>query len=352
MSLLSRARQTLTLYASALTLGMSAALAATPVVAQDDSEETWTWKVQSHWPSSSSSYTDSLKRLKRVLEERTDGRLQLELHEAGALFDAKETFEAVSRGVLEMGTISPQYAQDEISLAGIASGLPFAFRNVWEVAYFHKNLGFEQMLREEAAEHDVYWATDKVYPTEMVVKEPIESWDDFTSMKIRSSGALQSFLTEAGAAASYIPGSELYSALDSGVVDGAHWGAVQGAYSMGLYEIAKYHVRPALNIAGTDVIIVSQKALGDLPKEMQKVVKNALDEQFWVRTNEYQYKERLVLAKAQEELGVKINTLPQDVQNKLMETARGLWAKEAERSDRAEKAMGMLKDYLRELGYL
>jgi len=239
MNLFSRACHTLTLYASALTIGVSVALAATPVVAQDDSEETWTWKVKSHWPSSSSSYTDSLKRLKGVLEERTDGRLQLELHEAGSLFDGKETFEAVSRGVLEMGTIAPQYAQNEMSLAGIASGLPFAFRNVWEVAYFHKNLGFEQMLREEAAQHDVYWATDKVFPTEMVVKEPIESWDDFTSMKIRSSGTLQSFLTEAGASASYIPGSELYSALDSGVVDGAHWGAAQGAYSMGLYEVAK-----------------------------------------------------------------------------------------------------------------
>jgi len=73
------------------------------------------------------------------------------------------------------------------------------------------------------------------------------------------------------------------------------------------------------------VIIVSQKALGELPDEMQKVVKNALDEQFWVRTNEYQYKERLILAKAQKELGVEINTLPDDVQNKLTETAQELW---------------------------
>ena len=218
MTLVNNARKKLTVFASALTLGLSAALAATPAAAQD----TVTWKVQSHWPGSSSSYTDSLGRIKRVLEERTDGRLKLQLYEAGSLFKATDTFNAVSRGILEMGTISPSYAQDKISLAGIASGLPFAFRNVWEAAYFHQNMGFEQMLRDEAAEHGVYWATDKVYPTEMVVKEPIESWDDFTSLKIRSSGALQSFLTEAGAAASYIPGSELYSALDSGIVNGAH----------------------------------------------------------------------------------------------------------------------------------
>ncbi len=348
MKILTTARKTLTVYASALTLGLTAALASAPVAAQD----TTTWKVQSHWPGASSSYEDSLVRLKNVIEERTDGRLKLQLFEAGSLFKSTEIFNAVSRGILEMGTISPAYAQDKISLAGIASGLPFAFRNVWEAAYFHQGLGFEEMLREEAAEHDVYWATDKVYPTEMVVKEPINSWDDFTKLKIRSSGTLQSFLTEAGAAASYIPGSELYSALDSGIVDGAHWGAAQGAFSMGLYEVAKYHVQPALNIAGTDVIIVSQKALDKLPEDMQKIVKQALDEQFWVRTNEYLYKERITLAKAIEEQGVEINTLPDDVQERLTKTAQSMWDKEGERSDNAEKALGMLKDYLTELGYL
>ena len=208
------------------------------------------------------------------------------------------------------------------------------------------------MLLEEAAEHGVYWATDKVYPTEMVVKQPITSWDDFTSLKIRSSGALQTFLTEAGAAASYIPGGELYSALDSGIVDGAHWGASQGASSMGLYEVAKYHVQPALNIAGTDAIIVSQKALDKLPEDMQKIVKDALSEQFWVRTNEYLYKERITLAKAIAEQGVEVNMLPDNVQDKLVQTAQSMWDEEGKRSDNAKEALDMLKSYLSELGYL
>lgn len=348
MNLLLHVQKKLAVYASALMLGISSVLASAPAAAQ----QTWTWKVQSHWPRSSSSYTDSLLRLQRVLNERTNGRLKLQLYEAGALFKAKDTFNAVSRGILEMGTISPSYAQDKMTLAGIASGLPFAFRNVWEAAYFHQILGFEQMLRDEAAQYGVYWATDKVFPTEMVVRKPIRNWDDFTSLKIRSSGALQTFLTNAGAAASYIPGSELYSALDAGIVDGAHWGAAQGAFSMGLYEIAKFHVQPALNIAGTDVIIVSQKALDKLPEDMQKIVKDTLNEQFWIRTNEYQYKERVTLSKAIVDQGVQVNRLPDDVQDRLVQTAQGMWDEEGKRSERARKALNMLKGYLSELGYL
>lgn len=321
-----------------------------PGAAQD--KEVTRWRVQSHWPAASSSYKDSLMLLKNKLEERTNGRLILEPHEAGALFSAKETFNAVRRGIIEMGTISPAYIRDQVSLAGIASGLPFAFRNVWEAAYFHQQLGFEQMIRDEVAQYGVYYSTDKVYPTEMVVKQPIQSYADFQKLKIRSSGALQVFLTEAGAAASYIAGPELYPALSQGVVDGAHWGAAQGAMSMSLYEVAKYHVLPPLNIAGTDAFIINQKAMDSLPADLRKTLVDTLNEQFWMRTNEYQYKETITLAKAQKEEGVKVNVLPQEVQNRLAKTAAQFWDKEAERSKEAAKAVQMLKDFLGELGYL
>lgn len=317
-----------------------------------DDKKVIKWKVQSHWPSASSSYKDSLTRLKTVIEERTGGRLELTLYEDGALFKAKEIFPAVSRNIVQMGTISPAYVQDKMSLAGIASGLPFSFRNVWEAAYFHKNLGFEDMLRKEAAVHGVYYSTDKVYPTEMVVKNPINSVADFNKLKVRSSGVLQKFLTDAGAAASYLPGSELYTALSSGVVDGAHWGAAQGANSMSLYEVAKHHVKPALNIAGTDAFIISQKALDALPADVRKIVLQALDEQFWFRTNEYEFQENVTLAKAIKEKGVKVNTLPKEVQDRMAKAAQKTWQEEGKRSPNAAEAMKKLNKFMAELGYL
>ncbi|WP_157018106.1 TRAP transporter substrate-binding protein DctP [Mesorhizobium xinjiangense] len=338
---------------SAVTAAVAAALsvAFTGLAAVPASAQTTTWQVQSHWPGASSSFTDSLERLKETLEERTDGRLVLELHEAGALFPASDIFNAVSRGAIEMGTISPAYVTDLIEVAGIASGLPFAFKDVWEAAYFQKNIGLEDMLREEAAEHGVFYSTDKVYPTEMVVTKPIENMDDFRSLKIRSSGALQEFLTAAGAAATYVSGPELYPALSTGVVDGAHWGAAQGAMSMGLYEVAKYHVLPPLNIAATDAFVINQEAIDALPEDVRQTLMAALEEQFWFRTNEYQYKERLALAKAQKEQDVQTLMLPEAVQEQLAETALSFWEKEAEKGEKAAEALQKLKDFRAALGY-
>ncbi|MBW6494279.1 MAG: TRAP transporter substrate-binding protein DctP [Burkholderiaceae bacterium] len=315
-------------------------------------QEKITWRLQSHWPSASSSFKDSLGRLQRELGACTKGQMVLELHEAGALFPAKEIFPAVKRGVIQMGTISPAYLPETVSTAGIASGLPFAFRNVWEASYFHKHLGFEQLIRDEVAAQGVYYSTDKIYPTEMVVKSPINSMADFRKLKIRSSGALQRFLTASGAAASYLPGPEIYPALSTGVINGVHWGAAQGANSMGLYEAAKYHVKPALNIAGTDAFIINQKELDKLPPEIRKCMIDTLDDQFWMRTNEYLYLEQITLAKAIKEKGVKINDLPQDVLDHLTKVAVTQWDEEGKKGPGAEKALAMVKKFLTELGYI
>src|SRR5690606_32580381 len=146
---------------------------------------------------------------------------------------------------------------------------------------FHKHLGSEKMLQEQAPKHGVYHPTDKIYPTELLSRKPSNSREDPTKPKTRTSGAMQTLLTEAGAAASYLPGSELYTALSPGVVDAAHWGAAQGADSMGLYDLTKSHVQPALNIAGTDAIIVSMKAMDKLPKDIRDILVQTLEEQFW-----------------------------------------------------------------------
>jgi TRAP-type mannitol/chloroaromatic compound transport system substrate-binding protein len=293
-----------------------------------------------------------LLRLANKLKEDTNGRLIIEPFAAESLVPSNEIFNAIKRGMIEIGTASPGYFRDQVPLAGIASGLPYAFREVWECAYFHKGLGFEKMMRDACAQHGVYFSTDKVYPTEMCSKKPIRTAADFKGMKIRSSGVLQTFLTSLGSAGAYIPGPEIYPALASGVIDAAHWGAVQGSASMGFYDSAKYHIRPGLNIASTDVWLINQKAIDALPEDIKKVLFSALEEQFWFRTTEYEYLEAITLAKIQKEKGVQLLVLPPEEQKKMTEAATKIWDEEAKKSPECGKAVQMMKDFLQKLGHL
>jgi TRAP-type mannitol/chloroaromatic compound transport system substrate-binding protein len=169
-------------------------------------------------------------------------------------------------------------------------------------------------------------------------------------LKLRSSGILQKFLTSIGAAASYLPGSEIYPALASGVMDGAHWGAVQGSASMKFYDVNKYHLRPALNVAGTDIWLVNQKALAKLPEDIQKILVSTLEEHFWLRTNQYIYLENKTLSKVRNEQGVELITLPPEEYAKMQVAALKIWDDVAQKGPQCAKAVEMLKDFNKQMG--
>ncbi|MCG2776588.1 MAG: TRAP transporter substrate-binding protein DctP [Desulfobacterales bacterium] len=318
-----------------------------PAMAAD---EVISWKCPAHWPMASSSYKDSLQVVAARLKERTNGRLIIEPYPAGALVPGKENFNAVKRGMVPIAITSSAYDMAQVPLLNVASGLPLNFGEVWEAAYFHQWLGFEKMLKGEFAKHGLLYFTDKVYPTELSLKKPVRTFEDFKGLKLRSSGILQKFLTSIGAAASQIPGGEIYAALASGVVDGAHWGAVQGSYSMKFYEVNKYHLRPALNVAGTDIWLINQKAFDKLPKDLQEILTTTLEEQFWLRTNEYIYLENKSLSKVVKEQGVELITLPPEEYAKMQTAALKIWDEVAQKGPQCAKAVGMLKDFNRMMG--
>ena len=309
-----------------------------------------TWKCQAHWPAASASYKGSLLAVAERVKKRSKGRLIIEPYSAGALVPPKEIFNAVKRGMIPIGITSSAYPRAQVPLMNVASGLPCNFGAVWEAVYFYKWMGFEEMMRAEVAKHGMYYASDRVYPTELSLKKPVRSFADFKGLKLRSSGILQVYLTSIGAAASYIPGSEIYAALASGVVEGAHWGAVQGAYTMKFYDINKFHLRPALNVASTDIWLVNKKALAKLPADLRKLLIGILEEEFWLRTNQYQYLEDLTLSKIIKENGVELITLPPAEYAKMQTAALKIWNDVAKKGPACAKAVEMLKEFNRKLG--
>ncbi|MGH1358953.1 MAG: TRAP transporter substrate-binding protein DctP [Burkholderiaceae bacterium] len=333
-------------------LASSTALVAAPaLITSANAAESVTWKVQSHWPKASSSFGDSLAKIAAELEENTKGKFKLQLHGAGEFAKGAEIFNIVRRGVVEMGTISPGYILGEAPTAGLAFGVPGTFREPWEFAHFLKNMGFEDLFNADLAKHGVVARAEKVYPTELVVTKEIKSVEDFSKLKLRSSGSYLKYLEAAGASPQYVAGPELYQSLASGIVDGAHWGAAQGAKSMSLWEVAKFHMKPTMGLA-MDTLIMNQGAIDKLSPEMKNEFFDLVDTRFWKRSTEYQYKEKVALASGLKEQSVKVAQFPEGVLKKFSEASAAILKDERAKGGNAEKATDMLTSFLKVLGYV
>ncbi|MFW8565605.1 TRAP transporter substrate-binding protein DctP [Orrella sp. 11846] len=332
-------------------LSLVVGLGSAPIVANAaDQCKDVKWRAQHYVPTASSSWDGDLIKIRDMIEKRTEGRVKIEPFPAGALFSANQIFDAVSRNVIEMGQVVYDYVQSQLSSAVILPALPFTWKDTWEAQYFYKYMGYEDLIAEEAAKKGVFWITNKLYPAELVSTKPIESLADFESLKVRSSGNLEQFLTKTGASATYVPGNEIYMALSSGVVDAAHWGAAQGALTNKLYESAKYHYTPTLSISA-DATIINQKALDSLCAQDREAIKAYLEEHFWARTNQYIYLERLALGQGQSEYDVQLRTFPDDVVKRMNEVAKEMRDEAAKQNPISAKAADLVDEMHKKLNY-
>lgn len=326
-----------------------AAMLSWPVIGLADDDVT-TWRVQTHYPQGSIYFQTDIMELAERIEDRTDGRLQLDVHGAGSLFGSDEIFSAVERGVLPMGQLTPGYITGRSDLAAIAFGMPYTFDNVWEASHYFYHRGFLDALQEDlSSSYGVHYAPTVFFPTEMVSKQRIESLDDFSSMTIRSSGPLQTFLTEVGASGSMIPGEEIYQSLATGVVDAAHWGAATGASSLSLYEVVNYHVKPPISIA-SNAVIINEEAKAELPEDVRNGLQRALNEHVWHTTVKAEMGETTLLRKAMSDHGIEVIELPEDVTDKMAEIAGEMRQRKAEESELAAQQIENMNEFLEELG--
>lgn len=331
--------------------GTLAVAAAPAIITSANAQAKVNWKVQSHWPKASGSFNDSLGVLAKELEEKSDGRFKLEPLGAGEIAKGGEIFNVVRRGVVQMGTTSPAYNLAEAELMSLYMGIPGTLRDPWEAMHLNKNLGLEAALNEQVKSKGVFYMADKAYPTELVLKEKIEPGADLAGVKVRSAGSLLEFLHAAGFAPQQIAGPEIYQAIATGVVDGAHWGAAIGALSMKFWEVAPVHMKPSILIA-QDVYIMNLDAFNKLPDDLKLIFTSTVENRYFQRSVEYKHQEAIALNTGITKMNVTVEHYPDDVLAKFAEASKALMAKEMEKGPKAkeyaEKVQGLMKD----LGYV
>jgi TRAP-type C4-dicarboxylate transport system substrate-binding protein len=81
----------------------------------------------------------------------------------------------------------------------------------------------------------------------IVLRAPVGPNGDLAGRKIRGTPSYHTVIGMLGASPVVLPGGEVYSALEKGVVDGAAWPA-SGVLAMRWYEVAKYMLRPSFGL--------------------------------------------------------------------------------------------------------
>jgi len=262
---LSKCLISLVIAAAALTLPAAALAAPAPIVIKF-----------SHVVATETPKGQAANYFKKIAEERLKGRVKIEVYPNSQLYKDKEEMEALQLGAVQM--LAPSLAK--FAPLGVKEfelfDLPFIFD---DYADLHKitqgPVGAKLLAKLEAKGiHGLaYW--DNGFKV-MSANKPLKTPADFKGMKMRiqSSKVLESQMRSVGAIPQVMAFSEVYQALQTGVVDGTE-NPPSNLYTQKMHEVQKYVTVSNHGYLGY-AVLVNKKFWAGLPADVRTILEGAM----------------------------------------------------------------------------
>src|SRR6476620_2314266 len=219
--------------------GAAATVAAPSIVsAQGPTSMRW----QSTWPAKDIFHEYALDYAKKV-NDMTGGDLKIEVLPAGAVVPAFGLLDAVTKGTLDggHGVLVYHYGKQN-ALALWGSGPAFGM-DANQLLAWHRYGGGKELLQKLYASIGANVVSFPYGPmwTQPLgwYKKPITKVDDFKGMKFRTVGISIDVFQAMGAAVNALPGGEIVSAMDRGLLDAAEFNNASSDRILGFADVSK-----------------------------------------------------------------------------------------------------------------
>ncbi len=263
------------LTAAAAAAATGAALAA-PNVAR--AQGVITLKVQSTWPNKDILHEyagDFVDRVNAVGE----GKVKIELLQAGAVVPAFQVLDAVNSGILDGGHgVSAYWYGKNKAFSLFSTAPPFGWRANQYLGWIHYGGGqalYDELLHD-IMKLDVVGFQTGPQPTQPLgwFKKEIKSPEDLKNIKYRTIGLAADLFRELGTAVTILPGGEIVPALDRGLIDGAEFNNPTSDRVLGFADVSKvYMVQSYHQSLETFEILFNKTKFDSLPKEVQAMIR-------------------------------------------------------------------------------
>src|SRR6201747_259824 len=255
------------------------AAVAAPAVVKGQAVTSMRW--QSTWPSKDIFHEFALDYAKKV-NDMTGGGLKIEVLPAGAVVPAFGLLDAVSKGTLDggHGVLVYHYGK-QTALALWGSGPAFGM-DANMLLSWHRYGGGKELLAKlyESVGANVVSFPYGPMPTQPLgwFKKPMTQVEDFQGLKYRAVGISIDVFTAMGAAVNALPGGEIVSAMDRGLLDAAEFNNASSDRALGFADVSKVCMLQSYHQNAEQFEITFNKdKYNALPDKMRAIISNAVE---------------------------------------------------------------------------
>ncbi|QOR40666.1 TRAP transporter substrate-binding protein [Billgrantia diversa] len=307
------------------TAGLGAAgVVAAPFVSTAKAQETITWDMVTSWPTNFPALGTGASDFAKRIEQLSNGRMRIRVHGAGELVPPLEVFDAVAAGTAQMGHSAAYYWRGKVAASQFFTAVPFGMNTTETNAWLYYG-GGQELWDEIYGKHNLKPFAVGNTGTQMAgwFKKEINSLEDMQGLKLRLPGLAGEAMNGIGVTTVNMPGGEIFTSMQTGVLDAADWVGPYNDMAFGLHQVADYYYTSAWNepsavLEGT----VNLDAWNELPDDLKAVVTEAARSSNLAMVSEFAYRNAQALETLVNEHGVQLRSFPEDVMQALYESSQ------------------------------
>ncbi len=305
------------------------------------------WKMITTWPKNFPGLGTGANNVAHLINEMSGGRIEVKVYGDKELVPALEVFDTVSKGDAQMGHGAAYYWKGKNEAFQFFSAVPFGFTAQEMNGWLYYGGGLE-LWKEAYAPFNLIPAAAGNTGVQMGgwFNKEIKSLNDLKGLKMRIPGLGGEVLQRAGGSPVNIPGSELYTALQSGNIDATEWVGPYNDLAFGFHKIARFYYYPGWHEPGTTLeAIINKKALEVLPADLQSIVLNACRIANQDMLAEYTARNNAALQTLINKHKVQLRQFPDDVLKKLRVLSDEVVSELAKKDDLAKRIFASYKKF-------
>jgi TRAP-type mannitol/chloroaromatic compound transport system substrate-binding protein len=238
------------------------------------SDKVFNWRMVMVVPKTLPIWGPGMQAFAARVKQMSNGRLNIQVYGAGELVPALQVFDTVSSGQVEMGHSAAYYWEGKIPASVFYTSVPFGMTAKGMNAWI-SGVDGQELWDELYAPHDLKAMPCGNTGVQMGgwFRKEINSIDDFKGLKMRMPGLGGKTISRAGAETVLVAGAEIFTNLQTGVIDATEWVGPYHDYIMGFHKVAKYYYGGGWHEPGSVLeLMINRKKWESLPADLQMIV--------------------------------------------------------------------------------
>lgn len=313
--------------------------------------QTTTLRIQTHYAPETVSGQLAQQYIDDVVT-MSGGEIQIEMFYSSSVVKTVETFDAAATGILDCDMTGGAYQTGKNSAFQFVGDIMGGYETPYQqLSWLYYGGGFEAaapLYNKFGMELIGWW----VYGQESFASsKPIAKIEDFKNWKFRSPPGMETKIFEQlGASPIVMDFTEIFTALETGIIDGADASGLANNLGLGLYDIVKYANFPGFHSMPSDHLACNKAVFDAMPEAHQRIMKVAM-EALALRTALTFEKKNAEAAAQLRAQGVSLSQWAPEELQKFRDVAQSVWPEFADTPE-AKALVDSHIAYLTQLGFV